>query len=213
MALCFQDSFDLSGEQFTRVKPVAVLCCAPESVYYSIPGVECFDLNRDVRSFTGGSSIVAHPVCAPWSAFCSHQWKPVDGVKDLGPLCVEWLKKCAGILEHPAYSRLFQACDLPMPGHRKGDLWTLEVSQAWWGYSMLKKTWLVFNGIEPDEVIPTIPRRHHNSKDGEGDRRRQQKMIKHQRAATVPSMARWLVETARRAGLSDRSDFIDGETR
>jgi hypothetical protein len=64
---------------------------------------------------------------------------------------------------------------------------------------MLKKTWLVFCGLQPAEVLPTIPHRKHDPRSGEGDRRRQQKMSKHQRAATVPQMARWLVETARKS--------------
>ena len=194
-----QQAFEFEAQGVVNVQPVAVLCCAPDSVYHSLPGVECFNEARDVRSFPGGVPVVAHPVCAPWSAYCSHQWKPVPGVKDLGPLCVEWLRKCGGVLEHPAHSRLFDACDLPKPGQSKGDLWTLEVSQAWWGYSMLKKTWLVFCGLQPAEVLPTIPHRKHDPRSGEGDRRRQQKMSKHQRAATVPQMARWLVETARKS--------------
>lgn len=196
-----QEAFEFGAFGVVKVQPVAVLCCAPDSVYHSLPGVECFNASRDVRSFTGGVPVVAHPVCAPWSAYCAHQWKPIEGIKDLGPLCVHWLRKCGGVLEHPAHSRLFEHCNLPRPGESKDGLWTIEVSQAWWGYSMLKRTWLVFSGLEPAEVMPTIPSRKHNPRSGEGDRRRQQRMSKHQRAATVPTMARWLVETARKAKL------------
>lgn len=194
-----QEAFEFDEGEAVKVQPVAVLCCAPNSFYHALPGVECFNEARDVFSFSGGVPVVAHPVCAPWSAFCAHQWKPVPKVKEIGPLCIEWLQKCGGVLEHPAHSRLFDVYDLPKPDERKGNLWTIEVSQAWWGYSMLKKTWLVFCGIEPELVLPTIPYKEHNSRNGEGDRRRQQKMSKNQRAATVPTMARWLVETARKA--------------
>ena len=180
---------------------VAALCVAVGSVYHSIPGVECYDKRRDVRSFGGGMPVVAHPVCAPWSAYCAHQWKPVEGIRELGPLCVEWLRKCGGVLEHPAHSRLFDHCGLPRPGTQKGDLWTVEVSQASWGYPMLKKTWLCFSGI-PRELV-SFPFREHDPRSGEGDRRRQQRMSKNQRAATHPAFAEWLVAQARKTTFTN----------
>jgi hypothetical protein len=173
------------------MKTVAALCVATNSIYHQMPEVECYDKRRDVHTFAGGLPVVAHPVCAPWSAFCSHQWKPVPGIKELGPLCVAWLKICGGVLEHPAHSRLFDHCALPKPGESKGDLWTIEVSQAWWGYPMLKKTWLCFCRIDRESVV--TPYRAHNPRAGVGDRRRQQVMSKNQRAATHPALAQWLV--------------------
>ncbi len=176
---------------------VAVLCVAGNSIYHTIPDVDAYDINRDVRTFDGSLPIVAHPPCRSWSAYCAHQAKPLPGEKELGPLCVDWLKKCAGVLEHPAHSRLFAHCNLPLPGDlpREDGLWTAEVSQAWWGYPMLKMTWLCFSGVDPRQV--QFPHRYHNSRDGEGDRRRQQRMSKHQRAATHPALAEWLVNIAR----------------
>ena len=179
---------------------VAALCVAVNSVYRTIQGVECYDKRRDVRSFSGGMPVVAHPVCAPWSAYCAHQWKPVEGIRELGPLCVEWLRKCGGVLEHPAHSRLFDHCGLPRPGESKNGLWTAEVWQAWWGYPMKKATWLCFSGVEPDQV--QFPYALHPQ--GE-DRRRQQLMSKNQRAATHPALANWLVEIARKSSLTHAS--------
>ena len=175
-----------------------MLCVGTSSVYRSLPNVECYDLKRDVRTFCGGLPIVAHPPCRSWSAYCAHQAKPVPGEKELGPLCVEWLRKCGGVLEHPAHSRLFSACGLPKPGRPTGNLWTIEVFQAWWGDSRTKKTWLCFSGIAPDEV--TFPLRLH---DPSGDRRRWQLMNSTSRSATCLEMARWLVELARRCWPSN----------
>lgn len=106
---------------------MAALCVAPRSVYHALPEVDAYDLRRDVRSFAGGLPVVAHPPCRAWSAYCAHQAKPLPGEKDLGPLCVEWLRKEGGVLEHPAHSRLFAACGLPRPGETRGDLWTVGV--------------------------------------------------------------------------------------
>jgi hypothetical protein len=186
--------------------PVAVLCCAKNSVYKTLQNVECYDTKRDVRTFAGRMKIVAHPPCAPWSAYCSHQWKPVDGIKELGPLCVDWLRKCGGVLEHPAHSRLFDACKLPKPGWtvgwKKGEMpiWSMEVLQGWWGDTRSKETWLCFFGIHPTDF--RVPFRF---VDAAGDRRRWQLMSKTQRSATHPAMAEWLVQTARLATGSNNA--------
>ena len=173
---------------------VAVLCCSPKSIYHSMAGVECYDIKRDVRTFAGGMPVVGHPPCRSWSAYCAHQAKPLPGEKELGPLCVAWLRECGGVLEHPAHSRLFDHCGLPKPGESHGDLWTAEVLQAWWNDTRTKTTWLCFSRIAPNVV--QFPFALHSPS---GDRRRWQLMSKAQRSATNPAMATWLVETARLA--------------
>lgn len=178
---------------------VAALCVAAKSVYRSLQNVECYDLRRDVRTFAGGMPVVAHPPCRSWSAYCAHQSKPLPGEKELGPLCVEWLRKCGGVLEHPAHSRLFDATGLPKPGETKDGLWTVEVLQAWWGDSRTKKTWLCFSGIGKATV--QFPIRLH---DPSGDRRRWQLLNSTSRSATVPAMAEWLVDVARRSRPNKR---------
>jgi hypothetical protein len=167
---------------------IAVLCVAKNSIYKTLD-VDCYDIDRDVRSFDRSCTIVAHPPCRSWSAYCAHQAKPLPGEKELGPLCVEILKECGGVLEHPAHSRLWDHCKLPQPGSRQGDIFCQEVNQSWWGDSRLKKTWLLFCKCEP---LP-IPFRLHDTR---GDRRRWQLMSKHQRSATHPEFAKWLVATA-----------------
>lgn len=140
----------------TVVRPVAALCVAPNSGYKNMDAVECYDMARDVRTFTGGMPVVAHPPCRTWSAYTAHQAKAPPGEKELGLLCAEWLRREGGVLEHPAHSRLFEAARLPMPGQRLGDLYTMLVFQ-------------------------------------------EQVMSKHQRAATCPALAEWLVRAARKA--------------
>lgn len=175
--------------------PIAVLCAARNSIYKRFEGVEVYDIERDVRTFEGGKPVVAHPPCRAWSAYCAHQAKPAEGEKDLGPLCVDWLKQCGGILEHPAHSRLWDHCGLPKPGRTRGELWSMEVNQSWWGDTRIKKTWLLIAGVLPGD-LPAVPFRLHDTR---GDRRRWQVMSKHQRAATVPAFAEWLVTVAREA--------------
>lgn len=176
---------------------VAILCASPNSVYHSMPGVDVYDKARDVRTFGGGAPVVAHPPCRAWSAYTRHQAKPEPGEADLGLLCAEWLRSEGGVLEHPAHSRLFDAAGLPKPGERRGDLRTIMVLQAWWGYPMRKATWLCFSRVSPGSLL--VPYRDHDSRAGVGDRRRQQVMSKHQRAATCPAFAEWLIAAAQGA--------------
>lgn len=179
-------------------RPVAVLCVARNSIYKTMEGVEVYDDIRDARTFTGGMPIVAHPPCRSWSAYCRHQAKPLPGERDLAPYCVEWLEKCGGVLEHPAHSTLWSTLGLPRPGERAvGPFWSMHVQQCWWGDTRTKNTWLLFSGIEPNEI--EIPFTLH---DPRGDRRRWQVMSKHQRSATVPAFATWLVDVARKSELN-----------
>jgi len=171
---------------------VAVLCCAKNSVYKKIPGIDCYDISRDCRTFTGSYPVIAHPPCRSWSAFTSHQAKPLPGEKELGLWCADKLKENGGVLEHPGHSRLFAAAGLPRPGCKNGELETIAVWQAWWGYPMKKNTWLCFSKIDPNCL--QVPFRLH---DQGRDRRRQQLMSKHQRAATCMEFALWLVDAAR----------------
>lgn len=99
---------------------ISALCVSRNSAYHGLPGVVAFDIDRDARTFLGDTPIVAHPPCRAWSAFCSHQAKAPPGEKELAPMCVELLRQCGGVLEHPAHSRLWPAMGLPRPGERPG---------------------------------------------------------------------------------------------
>lgn len=178
------------------VRPIAALCVQRNSVYHHLEGVEAYDMKRDARSFPGGMPIVAHPPCRAWSAYCAHQARPAAGEKELGVWCAEMLRKCGGVLEQPAHSRLFDAACLPKPGVRKDGLWTTEVWQAWWGYPMKKATWLCFAHILPTELYYPLVLHPQGY-----DRRREQLMGKNQRSATNEKFARYLVAAARMATL------------
>lgn len=191
----------LASSESTNQSIVSVLCAASNSVYKTIRGVDVYDAARDCRTFDGSSTVVAHPPCRAWSAFCGHQAKPDPGEKELGPWCVEQVRNCGGVLEHPAHSKLWQACNLPKPGEQpKNDLFTMWVSQAWWGDRRSKQTWLLVCGVEPKEV--KVPFCLH---DPRGDSAAWNSMSKSQRSATPKAMAEWLVALARLAKPTNKS--------
>jgi len=183
------------------VRPIAVLCCKSTSEYKTMAGVECYDQDRDVHSFQGGMPVVAHPPCRAWSTYCRHQAKPEPGEMELGPLCVDWLRQCGGVLEHPAHSHLWEACNLPTPGNRAGRLWTMGVWQSWWGYPLtIKRTWLCFCGIDKKEIHLPFSLRGQG-----GDKRAWRAGSKSWRSRTTRAFAEWLVDVARRSWPNDQA--------
>jgi hypothetical protein len=97
-------------------------------------------------------------------------------------------------LEHPAHSLLWAAAQLPPPGTGTADLFTIEVWQAWWGGPMRKATWLCFSRVPRSAIRPPLLLHASGS-----DRRREQLLSHHQRNATPPDLAAWLVQLARLA--------------
>lgn len=189
---------------------VAVLCCARKSVYKSVPGVECFDIDRDARTFDGGMPVVAHPPCRLWSAFCAHQAKSnnPDAERALGVFCVEQVRAWGGIVEQPAHSRLWDECRLPRPidclyaapeTMDPRDGYSFEISQYWFGDSREKATWLWFSGLDK-YAIPTLPFR---LKAEGGDRRTWQLMSRNTRERTPIAFAEWMVSCARLAKVME----------
>ena len=117
---------------------------------------------------------------------------------DLGLWCADQLRICGGVLEQPAWSHLFAAAGLPIPPHRDGDLWSLQVEQYWWGFPTPKPTWLCFSRVDPGCVeLPFRLRARGSRKKNRYDA--WSKLTSRKRSATPLAFAAWLVELARLA--------------
>ena len=182
--------------------PVVVLFVRADSIYKTLPGVDCYDAERDARTWPGGCSVVAHPPCRGWGRL-AHMSNATEDEKALGPWAVAQVQRWGGVLEHPEHSRLWKSCpNMAQIG------FTLRVRQCRWGHRATKPTWLYVCGCRPEDV-PPIP----NGPD-EGthylaqDRRRNVRSVNaakprlpdREREATPPAFAVWLVELARRCG-------------
>lgn len=142
------------------MRTVAALYIDPRGPYPRMPGVECWGLpERDARAYAGPHPVVAHPPCGPWGKLARFCTKPGQDAT-CGPAAVASVRAWGGVLEHPAKSRLWGACGLPLPcappdahGGR-----TFEVYQVGWGHVARKHTWLYVVGATP-AIEPPYPGR------------------------------------------------------
>lgn len=165
-----------------------------------MPGVDCWDAERDARLSTGADPVIAHPPCRAWGQL-RHMAKPRPDEKELALFAVEQVRSRGGVLEHPAKSTLWPAANLPQPGHRdEFGGWSIMVSQFWWGHKAEKKTLLYIVGIEPHQLpeIPFVMGEAPCVVTSSGRRRngtrykRRPEISKREREATPPEFAKWL---------------------
>lgn len=210
------------------MRPVAALFVRADSVYKAMPGVDAWDEARDARNWPGGVPVVAHPPCKRWSSLNNlvlarypHRAEEFAHGNDGGlfALALRHVREWGGVLEHPAYSRAWQAFDLPAPGPnvwQRGVCggWCIEVDQASFGHIARKRTWLYAFGATPP--LPPAPvsdpgRRvrvyRKRNPDGSWSRKDDGKTSEITHAAaehTPPPLAEWLVELARRTSVEAR---------
>lgn len=166
---------------------VAVLFARERSEYFSLPDCDVWPRSRDARNYSGSLPVVAHPPCRGWARL-RHLAKPIHGERELAIFAVEQVRRCGGVLEHPAGSTLWAVLGLPLPGEK--DLFggtTLSVYQGHFGHRAPKHTWLYVVGAPVLPVIPTGP-----LPDG-----RIELMGQQERERTPLPFAKWLVELAK----------------
>lgn len=165
--------------------------------------LDCWDATRDARLYAGPHPVVAHPPCKHWGRL-RHLAKngphafgqespacllcggepgrdvgrtcPDNSDRDCAPRAVEQVRAFGGVLEHPAGSKLWEACGLPTPQQHalvrtadtsdwEGPLfprrdehggWCVELDQVEWGHACRKPTWLYLVGV-PREALESPP--------------------------------------------------------
>jgi len=132
-------------------RTIAALYVDPRGPYPRMPGVDCWDEERDARTYDGPHPVVAHPPCGPWSRlrfFSRHQ------PRDCALIAVEQVRRWGGVLEHPEGSVLWRELRLPIPGGLPDEFggFSVELDQVSWGHRARKRTWLYIVGIRPSDV-------------------------------------------------------------
>lgn len=143
----------------TPTPTVAALYVQSGGVYCGLDGVDPWGLpERDAREYDGPHPVVAHPPCSRWcrlAALVEARWGHKRG-DDGG--CFESalaaVRRWGGVLEHPAYSRAWDAFGLPEPPSHGGWVrglcggWSCYVEQGRYGHRAKKATWLYAYGTE-----------------------------------------------------------------
>lgn len=143
---------------------VAALYTDPRGVYASMPDVECWDEDRDARSYAGPHPVVAHPPCERWGRY----WHGGPSAKvrrvlgdDAGcfAAALAAVRRWGGVLEHPAHSHAWKAFGLRAPRdigwwwRDNAGGWTCHVEQGHYGHRARKATWLYAYAVTTPKLI------------------------------------------------------------
>lgn len=142
---------------------VAALFVAKGGVYDGRPDVDAWDEACDARAYAGPHAVVAHPPCARWcrlAGLVEARWGHKRG--DDGGCFASALanvRRCGGVLEHPAWSDAWHTFGLPNPRPDGGwsralcGGWVAHVEQGRYGHPAKKATWLYAFGVE---ALPSL---------------------------------------------------------
>lgn len=192
----------MQPDQSIKIKGVTALCVKQDSIYKNYLE-DCFDKDRNAYTFKGANTVIAHPPCGAYGRlrkFCTHD----QSTRYLAIHCTNIIQNNGGILEHPAWSKLWEIKQLPIPGQpadRFGGI-SISIDQSWFGFDCKKNTWLYIVGIKLkdlplipisfDAITKTISTSKRKNIHVSGKR----EIPNRQRDITVPAFARWLIETA-----------------
>lgn len=142
---------------------IAALFVQPNGHYIGIEGVDPWPEARDARRYDEDFPVVAHPPCTRWcrlAGLVEKRWghkKGDDGGCFASALAS--VRRCGGVLEHPAYSAAWKAHGINRPptggGWVKADEYggyTCYVEQFRYGHAAKKATWLYCYGTELPEL-------------------------------------------------------------
>jgi hypothetical protein len=126
---------------------VAALFTRRKSVYRSL-GADCYDVDRDARTFDLACPVVAHPPCRAWGKLRGMA-KPRPDERDLAWFALWVVRHCGGVLEHPAHSGLWGEAGLRAGVRDEFGGLLVVVDQSWWGHAAVKCTGLYCVGCVP----------------------------------------------------------------
>lgn len=135
------------------MKQVAALFVRADSIYKTMPGVDCWDAERDAMKWPGGCPVVAHPPCRLWGSL-KHMSTAPKTEKHLARFAVKAIRANGGCLEHPAKSGLWTDANLPYPNEHRENEFTVAFPQYWFGHPADKPTWIWVCGMKPCDLPP-----------------------------------------------------------
>lgn len=163
-----------SLKRLVSTHTVAALFVQPKGCYYNLDFVDAWPEARDARKYDGALPVVAHPPCQLWGNLAAVNFARWGGEhnrpgNDQGCFAsaLASVRRCGGVLEHPAASKAFAAHGITPPASMGWQRvmcggWVCEVWQSAYGHKCDKKTWLYYFGEnKPDELNWNRPRGTH----------------------------------------------------
>ena len=152
---------------------IAALFVQTNGIYYGLPEIDPWDIDRDARKYDGGYPVIAHPPCQLWGALAAVNYARWGGEHNLPgndggcfAAALDAVNRCGGVLEHPAKTRAWSAYGLNKPTgigwKRSGIGWVCELWQSAYGHRANKATWLYYKGnTRPPELRWDRPKGTH----------------------------------------------------
>lgn len=187
-----------------KSKSVTALFVRKNSIYKELV-LDCYDIERDARSFKGETPVITHPPCRAWGQL-SHFAKPRPGEKELAFFAIQKVRSNGGVLEHPRASKLFPGY-LPYPGsYDSYGGFTISIDQFWFGHKAKKSTFLYICGCRKKD-LPRIPLRfdcieHVVGRNSRTKSKWKKEITKSEREQTPPALAKWLIQVAENCALN-----------
>jgi hypothetical protein len=104
---------------------IAACFVQKNGVYFGLPNVDPYDLERDAFNYLGPWPAICHPPCERWGKYWSggpsakkRRTKGDDGGCFAMALVI--IRRFGGIIEHPGYSHAWEAFKLPRPAFTGG---------------------------------------------------------------------------------------------
>jgi len=140
----------------TKLRRIAALFVDSNSPYKQQPFVDCWDQVRDAMLYRSPYPVVAHPPCTRWCKLA-----PINHARHGTPMCEDGgmfefalnaVRRCGGVLEHPAQTMAWAMFNLPKPKSSGGwleadDGFVAYVEQGRYGHQCRKGTWLFVSGV------------------------------------------------------------------
>lgn len=153
-------TYEASTARNTAKYMLAVLFAEKFGCYADLSFVDLWSKERDARNYDGNMPVIAHPPCQLWGALANVNFSRWGGEhnrpgNDGG--CFEFsldaVRRCGGVLEHPAGSQAFVKFGIKPNGMKWQQLldrgWVCEVWQSAYGHRARKSTWLYYVGDNP----------------------------------------------------------------
>lgn len=144
---------------------IAALFVHKGGVYYGIPEIDPWDVERDARFYDGPHPVIAHPPCQRWGSYWhggpnSEKFPRLRQILGDDQGCfaaaLSIVREVGGIIEHPRESRAWKHHGINHPPVSGGWVaadeyggWTCCVEQGHYGHRARKSTWLYLYGIDP----------------------------------------------------------------